>query len=158
MTIGVLAQQGDFNAHLPVLGIATFVDLCIPMSAVILPKGRPRLEDVASGYWTPSIKRSSGLVSRRSLGYARDFGSRLRRRENASSSTPSSSADPSTFLTEFAILYLIDGVPTGICEAPGDYRSFCFWSGSFCGENRYETPGLSAPVEMTVGGMATIVE
>jgi hypothetical protein len=58
------------------------------------------LEDVASGYWTPSIKRSSGLVSH--------YGS-----------TPSSSADPSTKALEFAIVELIDGVPIGILPGPG---------------------------------------
>ena len=52
-----------------------------------------RLEDVASGYWTLPFKQSSGLV-RRSLDFARDFGSWLTRRENASSSSPSSSARP----------------------------------------------------------------
>jgi hypothetical protein len=64
----------------------------------ILNSGGLRLEDVSSGYWTPPAKRSSGLVSLRSLGFARDFGSRLRRRESASSSGPSSCAWPSTFV------------------------------------------------------------
>jgi hypothetical protein len=65
----------------------------------ILNSGGLRLEDVASGYWTLPFKQSSGLVSHRSLGFARDFGSRLRRRESASSSSPSSSARPSTLCT-----------------------------------------------------------
>ena len=110
MTIGVLALQGDFDARnkgLPISGLATFVELSDPMLRGTLGKDRPRLEDVASGYWTPSIKRSSGLVSH-------------------CGSTPSSSADPSTCGSESAILNSIDGVPTGIYQAPDDYRSFSF--------------------------------
>ena len=103
ITIGVLALQGDFDAHrkgLPVSGLATFVELSDSMLLVTPGKDRPRLEDVASGYWTPSIKRSSGLVSH--------YGS-----------TPSSSADLSTKAVEFAIVELIDGVPIGILPGPG---------------------------------------
>ena len=62
------------------------------------------------GYWTPPFTRSSGLVSH--------YGS-----------SPSSSAVPSTnsyvdLVAVFAILEQIGGVPTGICQAPDDYRGF----------------------------------
>jgi len=53
------------------------VELHRPQAAATLQEDRLRLEDVASGYWTLSIKQSSGLVSH--------YGS-----------TPSSSADLST--------------------------------------------------------------
>ena len=79
--------------------MTTFVGLRIARAKRILNSVRLRLEDVSSGYWTPPAKRSSGLVNHRSLGFARDFGSRLRRRESASSSSPSSSARPSTLCT-----------------------------------------------------------
>ena len=63
----------------------------------------------------------------RSLGFARDFGSRLPLRSrllDTSSSTPSFSADLSTQGFEFAISKLIGGVPTGNRQAPVDYRGF----------------------------------
>src|SRR3989441_270239 len=63
----------------------------------------------------------------RSLGFARDFGSRLPLRSrllDTSSSTPSSSADLSTQGFEVAIVKLIGGVPTGNRQAPVDYRGF----------------------------------
>src|SRR2546427_576851 len=63
----------------------------------------------------------------KSLGFARDFGSRLPLRSrllDTSSSTPSSSADLSTQGFELAITKLIGGVPTGNRQAPVDYRGF----------------------------------
>ena len=78
------------------------------MLRVTLGKDRLRLEDVASGYWTPSIKRSSGLVSH--------YGS-----------TPSSSADLSTNSAGSVIVNSIDGVPIGILSAPDDYRGLSFF-------------------------------
>jgi len=41
----------------------TFVGLFCSWTRPILTEDRPRLEDVASGYWTLSVKQSSGLVS-----------------------------------------------------------------------------------------------
>ena len=60
---------------------------------------RLRLEDVASGYWTLSIKQSSGLVSH--------YGS-----------TPSSSARLLDLHRFVIITALIDSVPTGNVSCP----------------------------------------
>jgi hypothetical protein len=60
--------------------IATLVGLRLFRTRPILFEDRPRLEDVASGYWTLFIKQSSGLVSHygSSLSYsARPLGARL---------------------------------------------------------------------------------
>jgi len=45
------------------LGVATFVELRLSTAIAIMHEDGLRLEDVASGCWTPPIKRSSGLVS-----------------------------------------------------------------------------------------------
>jgi hypothetical protein len=44
-------------------GAATFVELRAATEKRILKMGGLRLEGVASGYWTLSVKQSSGLVS-----------------------------------------------------------------------------------------------
>src|SRR5271157_327032 len=78
----------------------TFVGLFSSWTRPILTEDRPRLEDVASGYWTLFIKQSSGLVSH--------YGS-----------SPSSSAQP--LGARLLMLYwwcLIDSVPTGNFAEP----------------------------------------
>lgn len=45
------------------LVVPTFVGLRLLWTRPILSEDRPRLEGVASGYWTLFIKQSSGLVS-----------------------------------------------------------------------------------------------
>lgn len=62
-------------------------------------------EDVASGYWTPSLKWSSGLVSH--------YGS-----------TPSSSARVLGQLYLTAIIKVFEGWRTYWLAAPDDYRGF----------------------------------
>ena len=65
----------------------------------IVDLDRLRLEDVASGYWTLSIKQSSGLVSH--------YGS-----------SPSSSARLLDLHRFVIITTLIDSVPTGNVSCP----------------------------------------
>lgn len=94
--------------------LATFVDWRAPYLSATLRSDRLRLEDVASGYWTLSIKQSSGLVSH--------YGS-----------SPSSSADLSTRVLSPAIvgLSLIDSVPIGIARPRLTTGAFVFLEPSF---------------------------
>ena len=62
--IGGLYRSFDSNGETGSFKVGpTFVGLRLSRTEPILLRDRPRLEDVASGYWTLSVKQSSGLVS-----------------------------------------------------------------------------------------------